>query len=319
MEMTTTREKRKGTKKWFPELRKHKAYYLMILPLIIYFIVFSYLPMIGVYYAFIDYDFGAGIFGSRFVGFQNFEFLFNGGANSIIWKLTRNTVLYNLAFIFIGNFIQIVVAIMLKELPWKRFVKTSQTMMFMPYFVSMVIVGTIVYNLLSTDYGVINGLVTSLGFERIDFYRIPAAWPFIIVIVNVWKGLGYGVVVYMAAIIGIDESIYEAAYVDGASVMQRIIHITLPLLKPTVIILILLSIGGILRGQFDLFYQLVGQNGQLYDVTDIIDTYVYRTLTVSFDMGLGSAAGLYQSVFGMILIFTVNTIVRKLDPENSLF
>lgn len=305
-------------RRWFSDLRSHPAYYLMLVPMVVYFLLFAYLPMFGVYYAFIDYDFSRGL-ASPFVGFKNFAFLFRGGMDSIIWRLTKNTVLYNLAFIFVGNFMQIAVAMLLKEIRYRKFVKVSQTVMFMPYFVSMVMVGVIAYNLLSYRYGVINNLLTSLGQSRVDFYQQPKYWPFIIVLVNVWKGLGYGSVIYLAAILGIDESIYEAAYVDGATNWQRITRITLPLLKPTVIVLVLMALGGILRGQFELFYQLVGNNGLLLNATDIIDTYVYRSLTVNFSMGLGSASGLYQSVFGFILILTVNAIVRKVDPENALF
>ncbi|XEC94414.1 ABC transporter permease [Paenibacillus tarimensis] len=310
------REREKG--KYFTDFRAHKTYYFMLLPMIVFFIAFSYIPMFGLYYAFIDYDFSKGLL-SPFVGLKNFEFLFRGGMDSILWLLIRNTVLYNVAFIVLNNFFQIAVAVLLKELTYKKFVKTTQTLMFMPYFVSMVIVASIAYNLFNYNYGFINSVITALGFEKFDFYATPEAWPFIIIGVEVWKGLGYGSVIYLAAIHGIDESVYEAAYVDGASKWQRILHITLPLLKPTVIILVLFSVGNIMRGQFELFWNLVGNNGLLMNATDIIDTYVYRSLTVNFSLGLGSAAGLFQSVFGLILIVTVNAIVRKVDRDNALF
>ncbi|MFS0724284.1 ABC transporter permease [Paenibacillus sp. 1P07SE] len=300
------------------DLRAHKTYYIMLVPLLLFFTLFSYFPMVGLYNAFTDYDFSKGLF-SPFVGLKNFEFLFRGGMDSIIWKLTRNTILYNVAFIVLSNVCQIALAVLLRELTYRKFVRVSQTMMFMPYFVSMVVVGSIAYNLFNFNYGVMNNLITTLGFERFDFYKTPEVWPFIIVLVEVWKGLGYGTVIYLAAIMGIDESIYEAAYVDGASKWKRIRYITLPLLKPTLIILVLFAVGGIMRGQFDLFWNLVGNNGLLLNVTDIIDTYVYRSLTVNFSMGLGTAAGLYQSVFGLILILTVNGIVRKVDRDNALF
>ncbi|MNB81311.1 putative multiple-sugar transport system permease YteP [compost metagenome] len=305
-------------RKWFSDFRAHPTYYFMLLPMIVFFVLFSYIPMFGLYYAFVDYDFSKGL-ASPFIGFKNFEFLFHGGMDSIIWKLTKNTILYNIAFIVLNNFFQITVAIMLKELVYKKFVKTTQTLMFIPFFVSMVIVSSIVYNLFNFDYGVVNGIITSLGFEKFDFYATPYVWPFILVGIEIWKGLGYGSVIYLASIVGIDESIYEAAYVDGATKWQRILHITLPLLKPTVIVLILFALGGIMRGQFDLFWNVVGQNGLLLNATDIIDTYVYRSLTVNFSIGLGSAAGLYQSLFGLVLILTVNAIIKKVDNENSLF
>ena len=313
------KKKKKGPKKrMFDDFRRHKTYYFMAIPMVVFFLLFSYLPLPGLYYAFVDYDFMQGL-KSPFCGFKNFEFLFSGGMDSIIWKLTRNTILYNLAFIIVGNIAQITVAVLLKEIHRKYFVKVSQTLMFMPYFVSMVTVGVVVYNIFNYKYGIANNLLTSLGLEKFDFYQTPEVWPFIIVAVQVWKGLGYGSVVYMATILGIDESIYEAAYVDGASNWKRIRYITLPLLKPTAIMLIMLALGGIIRGSFDLFYQLIRNNGLLLETTDIIDTYVYRSLAVDFNMGRGAAAGLYQSVFGFILVMTVNKIVKKISPENALF
>ena len=312
-------KQKKGPKKrMFDDFRRHKTYYFMAFRMVVFFLLFSYLRLPGLYYAFVDYDFMQGL-KSPFCGFKNFEFLFSGGMDSIIWKLTRNTILYNLAFIIVGNIAQITVAVLLKEIHRKYFVKVSQTLMFMPYFVSMVTVGVVVYNIFNYKYGIANNLLTSLGLEKFDFYQTPEVWPFIIVAVQVWKGLGYGSVVYMATILGIDESIYEAAYVDGASNWKRIRYITLPLLKPTAIMLIMLALGGIIRGSFDLFYQLIRNNGLLLETTDIIDTYVYRSLAVDFNMGRGAAAGLYQSVFGFILVMTVNKIVKKISPENALF
>ena len=214
---------------------------------------------------------------------------------------------------------QVIVAIMLKEITGKKYVKVTQTLMFMPYFVSMVIIGTIAYNILSPQYGMLNTLLTKLGLETVDVYRSTKPWPFILVLVNVWKGLGYGVVVYLAALLGIDESIYEAAYVDGANIWKRIRYITLPLLKPTVMIMLLMAVGHIMRGQFDMFYQLIGNNGQLFKSTDIIDTYVYRCINQNPNFDMGSAAGLYQSVLGLFLILGVNGIIRKYDPDNALF
>lgn len=318
MEKVVTATKVKKKKIYFSDFRKHKTYYFMLIPMVVFFILFAYLPMPGLYFAFVDFDF-VKVLGSPFVGFKNFEFLFHGGMHSIIWRLTKNTILYNIAFITLGNAAQITVAVTLKEIKNKYFVKTSQTLMFMPYFVSMVIVGVIVYNLFNYKYGVINNFLTTLGVSKYDFYQNPGAWPIIIVLVNIWKGLGYGSVIYMASILSIDDSIYEAAYIDGATNWKRIKYITLPLLKPTVIMLVLLALGGIIKGQFDLFYQIIGNNGLLLDATDIIDTYVYRSLAVDFNMGHGSAAGLYQSLFGFVLVLTVNKIVNKVSPDNALF
>lgn len=317
---TQVRKKKRGL---LHSLVTQKTYWIMLIPAFAYYICFSYLPMTGVWMAFTRYDYASGIFGSPFVGLRNFEFLFGVGAeggffHSVIWQLTRNSVLYNLAFILLGNFLQIVVSIMLKELPSKRFRKITQSAMFLPYFISFAIVGVLAYNFLST-HGVINHLLSMIGKDPIDFYQTPKYWPFIIVGVNIWKGIGYGTVIYFATLSGIDETIYEAAYIDGASFMQRILKITIPMLKSTIIVLILFSLGGILKGQFDMFYNLVRDNSLLYSTTDVIDTYVYRAITVSPNLSTGSAAGFYQSVFGLILVLTVNGIVKKIEPEYSLF
>ncbi|HBM79539.1 MAG TPA: sugar ABC transporter permease [Clostridiaceae bacterium] len=298
------------------ELYRNKTLFLMMLPTLIYLVIFSYIPMVGIYYAFTKYDFEGGLFGSQFVGLKNFEFMFKSGTLGL---LTRNTVLYNLAFIITGNIMEIICAILLSEINNKWFKKITQSAMFLPYFISMVLVGVFAYNLFNVDNGVINTIIKSLGFKPYSFYTNPGPWKYILVIFKVWKGLGYGTVIYLAAIMGISEEYYEAAKIDGANIFKQIWYITLPLLKPTVVILVLLSLGGILKGQFDLFYQIIGNNGLLYETTDIIDTYVYRALTVNFDIGMGTAAGLYQSFFGFILVMTVNYIIKKIEPDYSLF
>ncbi|TYP73970.1 ABC transporter permease [Paenibacillus methanolicus] len=297
------------------ELSRNKTMFLMIAPTLIFFIVFSYVPMVGIYYAFTKFDFEGGLFGSEFIGFENFRFLFESG---LLWNLTKNTVLYNLAFLIIGNVMQLVCAIFLSQLPGKLFKKSAQSVMFLPYFLSWVLVGAFVFNLFS-DLGVVNTVLKQLGMQPYDFYIQTAPWKYIIVFFSVWKGLGYGTVIYLAAIMSISDELYEAARIDGANIFQQIRRITLPLLKPTFILLILFSLGGILKGQFDLFYQIIGSNGMLYDATDIIDTYVFRSLTVNFDIGMGTAAGLYQSFFGFILIMSVNTIIKKTREDYALF
>lgn len=298
------------------ELNKNKILFLMISPCIFYKLLFSYLPMVGVYYAFTNFDFNGGLFGSRFVGLDNFKFLFKSGTLGL---LVQHTVLYNLAFIFVGNFFEIICAIFLSEIKNIYYKKITQNAMFLPFFISMVLVGTFAYNLFNVDNGVINSILKHLGMEPYSFYSETAPWKYIIVFSQVWKGLGYGTIIYLAAIMNIGEEYFEAAKIDGAHIFQQIWHILLPMLKPTFIILILLRLGGIMRGQFDLFYQLIGNNGLLYNATDILDTYVYRSLTVNFDIGMGSAAGLFQSVFGFILIMIVNFIVKKIEPDYSLF
>jgi putative aldouronate transport system permease protein len=288
----------------------------MCLPAIVFFLVFAYIPMPGSYIAFTKFNYAKGIFGSPFIGWKNFQFLFTSGQLAL---LLRNTVLYNLTFIIIGNFLQVSFAIMLNEVASRRFKKYTQSMMFLPYFISPVLVSLLVYNLINWDYGFISSLVRSMGGTMPKLYSQPSAWPIIIVLVTIWQGTGYGTVIYFAAIKNIDESMMEAAKVDGANGFQRILYITLPCLKPTVIILLLFAMGGIIKGNFGLFYNLVGNNALLFKTTDIIETYVYRALMNNFNFSQGSAVGLFQSVVGFALVMVVNGIVRKIEPEYSLF
>ena len=301
------------------EIYQHRVLYLMTLPAIVFFVVFSYIPMVGIYYAFVNYNYADGLFGSPFIGLANFGYLFHGGWDSPIWRLTKNTVLYNLAFIFLGNFLQCFVAILLTEIPSKKYRRVTQSLILLPYFISYVVVNAMAYNILNSEYGALNTLLEAIGMAPVNVYTMPDVWPGILIFVNIWKGLGYGTVVYLAAIMGIDREIYEAAKIDGCNIFQEIRHITLPLLKPTFIMLVLFALGGIMRGQFELFYQLVGRSGQLFVTTDILDTYIYRALTINFNVGLSSASGLFQSLFGFILIVTVNHIVKRENPEHALF
>jgi putative aldouronate transport system permease protein len=298
------------------ELFRNKVLFLMIAPVLIFFVLFSYIPMVGIYFAFTKFSFDGGLFGSQFVGLENFKFLYQSG---VLWNLTKNTVLYNLAFIFLGNILQLVCAIFISQITSKIFKKTTQSMMFLPFFISWVLVGAFAYNLFNSDNGVFNTIFKQLGMQTYDFYLETAPWKYIIVAFSIWKGLGYGTIIYLASIMSISEENYEAARIDGANIFQQIRHITIPLLKPTFVLLIIFSIGGILKGQFDLFYQIIGNNGMLFDATDIIDTYVFRSLTVNFDIGMGTAAGLYQSFFGFMLVMIVNYTVKKFNKEYALF
>lgn len=298
------------------KLRQNRILLLMCLPAVLFFFVFSYMPMPGVYIAFTNFQYNKGIWGSPFVGLQNFKFLFMSGQLSL---LLRNTVLYNLAFIVVGNILQLSFAILLNEVQSKIFKKTTQSMMFLPYFISDVLVSLLVYNLLNYDYGFISNLVRSLGGTMPKVYQQAGSWPFIIVLVNVWKGTGYGTVVYFAAITGMDSSMMEAAQIDGANGFQRIRYITLPTLRPTVVILFLFAIGGILKGNFGLFYNLVGNNSMLFGTTDIIETYVYRSMMNSFNFAQSSAVGLFQSVVGFFIVLMANFVVKKIEPDYALF
>lgn len=298
------------------EIRKNWVLFLMLVPAIVYFIIFSYVTMPGAYVAFVNYNPNKGIFGSDFVGFKNFEFLVKNGD---LLRITKNTLLYNLVFLVLSHSIQIVLAIMLSEITRKRFKKVSQSVILLPHFISYVVVGVFAYNFFNFDNGFINSILVNLGGEKFAFYSTPWVWKFIIVFFYIWKTTGYGMIVYMATITGISTEIYEASYIDGASRFQRIKSITIPLMKPTFILLILFGLGGILRGSFDLFYNLIGTNSILYHSTDIIDTYVYRSLIGSFNFSSSAAVGLYQSVFGLILVLAVNWIVRKIEPDSALF
>ncbi len=293
-----------------------KILLIMCLPAIIFFLVFSYGPLPGSYVAFTNYNYRDGIFGSPFVGFKNFEFLIKSGQ---LWLLTKNTILYNVAFIVLGNILQIALAIMLNEIRMKYFKKVSQAIMFLPYFISVVLIGVIAFNLLNYDTGAINALLERSGGDPIKFYSIAGLWPVIIVLFQLWQSTGYGSIVYFAAIMGIDNTMFEAAAVDGASAWQRIRYIILPSLKPTFIILLLFALGGIMRGNFGLFWNLVGNNAALYQTTDIIETSVYRMIMSQNNFTMSTAVGLYQSLFGFALIMIVNWIVRRINEDYALF
>jgi putative aldouronate transport system permease protein len=230
-----------------------------------------------------------------------------------------NTVLYNLLFIAFNTTLQIAVAILLTEMRSKIFRKVSQSLMFLPYFISWVIVSVISFGILSYDFGFLNGFMTSLGREKINFYASPSYWPVILMLFSAWKGVGYGSVIYLGAIMGIDTQIYEAATIDGANAFQRIFKITIPQMLPTIVILLLMAIGGIFRGNFDMFYNLVGSNGLLLNATDVIDTFTFRALITNNDFGMSAASGLYQSILCFITILLANWAVRKLEPDYSLF
>jgi putative aldouronate transport system permease protein len=298
------------------QLNTNKVLLLMCVPAVIFFIVFNYAPLPGAWIAFTNFNYRDGIFGSPFVGFKNFEFLIKSGQ---LWTLTRNTILYNLAFIVFGNILQIAIAIMLNEIRSTFFKKISQAAMFLPFFISAVLVGVIAFNLLNYDTGAINALIRETGGDPIKIYSTAGAWPLIIILVHLWQSTGYGSIVYFAAIMGIDRSLYEAATVDGASAWQRIRYVTLPSLKPTFIILVLFSLGGIMHGNFGLFWNLVGNNASLFSTTDIIETSVYRMVLAQNNFTTSTAVGLYQSLFGFALVMTANWIVRRINKDYALF
>ncbi len=301
---------------FWQKLWKYRVLTLMCVPAMIFFFAFNYMPLPGIYVAFVKYNYRDGIFGSKFVGLQNFEFLWESGK---LLSLTKNTILYNLAFILLGNLLAVVVAILLNEMRCKWFKKVSQTMMFLPYFISQVLVGVLVFNLLNYDTGFVNEILTKLGMEKWGPYSDPHVWPVLLVIIYLWQQTGYNSVVYFASICGIDAEMIEASKVDGANAFQRIRYVLLPSLKPTVIILLLFALGGIVKGNFGLFYNIIGTNSLLYDTTDIIETFVYRATMTDFNFSTASAVGLYQSIVGFVIVMIVNYVVKKIEPDYSLF
>ncbi|MBA3925506.1 sugar ABC transporter permease [Listeria sp. W9-0585] len=308
-------------KKFFKKLYANKIWLFMVLPGVAWFLIFAYLPMFGTVIAFKDYrvdgnGFISSLMSSDWVGLENFKFLFRTDDAFII---TRNTVLYNLVFIIVGLLLGVALAIVFNSLVNKRMAKVYQTGMLFPYFLSWVVVSYFLYSFLSEDSGLLNSLIVSFGGDPISWYSEPKYWPYILIFMNIWKGLGYGSIVYLAAIAGIDRNYYEAAMIDGAGKWQQIRHVTIPALTPLIIILTILNVGKIFNSDFGLFYQLPRNSGPLFPVTDVIDTYVYRGLTSLGDISMSAAAGLYQSIVGFILVMLTNYIVKRIDPEYALF
>ena len=302
------------------KLRKIAGYwplYLMMLPGFLYVVINNYIPMAGIVIAFKRYNALQGIWKSPFCGFKNFEFLFR---TSDAWLITRNTILYNLAFIVLGTVLAIAVAILLSEIQSKAAKQLYQTVLLIPFLISMVVVSFLAFAFLSSANGFLNKSVLPLfGMGPIDWYNQPKYWPFILVFIGLWKSLGYNTILYYATICGIDRSLYEAAIVDGANRWKQVWHVTIPCLKSTIIILTLMSIGNIFRSDFGLFYQVPMSSGPLQNVTNTIDTYVYRGLMQLSNIGMSSAAGLYQSFVGFLFVLTANLIVRKISKEDALF
>lgn len=298
------------------DLRENWVKWLMILPAAIVVILMCYIPMGGIVLAFKEYNYHDGIFGSPWVWFKNFTYFFQSGK---AFSVTRNTILYNLAFLLVNTVLQITCAILLSELTGKWFKRITQSVMFFPYFISWVVVGAFVYNMFNFEFGAVNTFLKSIGMEPIDVYSNKGVWPFILIGVSAFKNVGYGTVMYLASISNIDASLYEAADLDGATMWQKIRYITLPGIRPTIIILFLLAIGTIMKGDFQMFWQVTGNNPMVLEVTDVIDTYVTRSLLQLQEFGMTSAAGLYQSVFSFLLVLLANKLVKKADPDYALF
>lgn len=308
--------KQKKAKLTWPALKQYIPLYIMLLPGAVYLFINNYMPMPGIIVAFKKYSRKTGIYGSEWSGFANFEYLFKNDAYVVI----RNTLLYNIVFIILGMVVGVSLAIIITDVASKRAKKIYQSAIMLPFLISIVIVSYIVFAFLSVENGMINkSILAPLGREPISWYSEPKYWPFILTFVNLWKGCGYGTLIYIAGIAGIDKSYYEAAMLDGATRWQQIRNITIPSLVPSLITMTMLNLGRIFSSDFGLFYQVPQNSGALFSTTNTIDTYVYRALISAGGIGRSAAAGFFQSVVGFILVMTANAVVRKYSKENAMF
>ena len=291
---------------------------LLALPTALWYIIFCYLPMFGAVIAFKDFrisgDFIASIINSQWVGLRNFRFLFS---SKDIWIIIRNTLGYNTVFIILGVVLPVSLAVMISQLRGRRAAKVYQTAMFLPYFLSWVVVSVITWGFFSYDKGLVNNLIRISGGQRVHWYMKPEVWPFLLTFLSVWKSLGYGMVIYLAAITGIDSAYYEAAVIDGAGKFQQVRYITLPVIKPVIIMMFILSVGRIFYSDFGLFYQVPRDSNSLYNAVYTIDVFVYKQLKTA-TVGMASASALVQSVVGCLTILGANRIVKKIDPESAI-
>jgi len=302
--------------KKFRDFKKNSALLFMALPAIILVLIFSYIPMFGIIVAFKDFRYDKGFWGSAWIGFENFRFFFT---SLYAWRITRNTVCLNALFFSAGLVVSLAFALMLHEITKRWFVKFCQTAYFFPYFLSWVVVGFTLFAFLNMRLGILNDFLKTIGLQPVHWYIKPEYWPAILVLVYLWKSVGLFSVIYYAGLMGIDPAYYEAAAIDGATRWQMITKISIPLITPLMVIIMLLQIGRIFYADFGMFYQLPRNIGMLYPTTDVIDTYVYRSLRVVGDIGMSAAAGFYQAVVGLILIGSANYLVRRINPENALF
>lgn len=298
------------------ELKKNRAAYILLAPAVILVFILSYLPMGGIILAFKSFKYNLGIFGSPWVGFENFRFFFISGTG---WSVTLNTITYNVVNLVTLQFASVILAIFITESRNVYFKKVTQSMIFLPYFISWVVVGMLAYNIFNFESGIMNTVLKSFGLKPYNIYADTGVWRLVIPVVNMWKWVGYTSVIYIAAIAGVDQECYESADIDGANIFQKNLYITLPCISKSIIIMVLLNVGRILRGDFQMFYQLVGNNGQLFRTTDVIDTFVFRSLLTSSELTMSSAATFYQSVLCFFIIMAVNGLVRKFDKDSALF
>ena len=304
--------KRKSEWKYF---KKDLPLTILVLPTVIVLFIFNYIPLYGVVLPFKDFSVAKGVLGSPWCGLKNFGFLVKSG--TIIGAI-KNTVLYNFSFIILGTIISVLIALMLYELS-KHWIKVYQTSLLLPYFMSWVVVAYIVNALLDMDNGMMNSVREFFGLDKVLWYNEKKYWPGILIFVNIWKGMGYNAIIYFAALMGVDNSYFEAAKIDGATKLQQVWFISMPLIRSIVIIMVIMSIGKIFNGDFGLFYNVPLNSAMLYDVTDVVDTYVYRSLINIGNVGMSATTGFCQSVLGFILVITTNAVVKRIDRESALF
>jgi putative aldouronate transport system permease protein len=300
----------------FRELLKNRYSYLLVVPAVLYVFIFSYATYPYLLIAFQHFDYQKGILHSEWIGFENFAFFFKSSDALLV---TMNTLKLNFMFLIFGTIFAVTIAILFNEIRQKLFIKMSQSMMIFPSFISWIIVSYLMYALLATNYGIINQMIKFFGGEGINWYSKPEVWPWILVLMKIWKEAGFGSIIYLATITGIDQSLYESADIDGATRWQKIRSITLPLITPTIMILTLLNLGKIFYSDFGMLYAIIGDNGVLYPTTDVIDTYVFRALRQVGDPSNAAAIGLFQSVVGFTLVFLVNWITRKFYKDGALY
>ncbi|MBI1277482.1 MAG: ABC transporter permease subunit [Anaerolineaceae bacterium] len=298
------------------DLRKNRALLLMALPGIVVVFIVSYMPMPGIILAFKNYKVAQGIWGSNWVGLNNFQFLLSSG---VAWQIIRNTVVLNALFIVAAQVCSITMSVMMNEIYHTYFAKIYQSILFFPHFVSWVLVGFFTFAFLNSDTGYVNSILKALGHDPVNWYGAPQYWYLILVFLSVWKGLGYFTIIYLAGMLNISPEYYEAARIDGASRLQEIRYITLPLIRPLIIINVLLAIGRIFFANFDFIYNVTRDSSLLLPAVNVIDTFVYRSLAASGNYNLASAAGFFQAVMGLILILFANGLVRRVDREQALF
>ncbi|MDF2922129.1 MAG: sugar transporter permease [Paenibacillaceae bacterium] len=304
-------------RKHFRIIKKYRVFYFMMLPALLFLLFNNYLPMAGVLIAFKNINYTDGYIHSPWSGFNNFRFLFD---TRVAWELVRNTLIYNAVFIVLNLVMGVLLALMFHEMRSRRAAKLHQSAMFLPYLLSWVVIGYLVFAFLGMEHGLLNTyLFPKLGWDPVEWYSNWKYWPYILPVVNTWRNVGYFAVIYLASMLGIDPEYYEAAVIDGATKRQQILNITLPLIRPVIIVMTLLQIGRIFYADFGLFFQVTQNAGALYPATQVIDTYVYNTFLVMGDIGMSSAAGLFQALVGFILVLATNLVIRKISKEDALF